>query len=669
MPLNIKNILSSSINDNLGNLKKTNDVISLVNNITDGGDINSLLGNILPTDYVDKLKNLNLDVTKLTTNFNLLSNLNIDKNKINDDFSKINNSGIKFTSINDLKNQDLSKLNMDKNFIQNLNKMENNGLNILDIFNSFLKLNTIGGPDKVDDLLKKVNDWLNIKKTNSDKNSNVKREKIKLPNPGEIITMSIYEDQLPYFEKILKKEKFSKLSGDNFKSVSNLISLDSNISSDDNFIGKYIISYFVGNKSESWDIAQKGAIKKISIDQNQISLTSDYNKNVDMVTHHIHIALLKNIKPVDQKLSKDNATVTKFEKNLNVDKERGIKILVPSQYLDVFQTSKWGGYNSFITTKFSKQLVWYDNSYDRPDFYPNNITKPSNKNRDGSSNFDIGVHIGQPGGKTVGNWSDDGSHCFSTTEGLNEFFELCDKHSKLYGNKFTYTLSTKDDFEKAFRDEQISKEEQRKKDEELAKKVSEQKPEENKVLQKSSSNKITQLPASIQAAINSLKNDYKLDITDENIQKEFDQEGNYREDAGGVNKTAKKQIDKLIKDVRNVKFKRIVNGLNSGDGIVSHYRSYTDQVVNFGTKAKSRGVDKTQKANTIPGFSQHHTGKAFDIFSTESDWWKTNSEVKEWVETNCGKYGFKVTYTEASQSGKLRIAEPWHLYYIGGEII
>ena len=475
MPLNIKNILSSSINDNLGNLKKTNDVISLVNNITDGGDINSLLGNILPTDYVDKLKNLNLDVTKLTTNFNLLSNLNIDKNKINDDFSKINNSGIKFTSINDLKNQDLSKLNMDKNFIQNLNKMENNGLNILDIFNSFLKLNTIGGPDKVDDLLKKVNDWLNIKKTNSDKNSNVKREKIKLPNPGEIITMSIYEDQLPYFEKILKKEKFSKLSGDNFKSVSNLISPDSNISSDDNFIGKYIISYFVGNKSESWDIAQKGAIKKISIDQNQISLTSDYNKNVDMVTHHIHIALLKNIKPVDQKLSKDNATVTKFEKNLNVDKERGIKILVPSQYLDVFQTSKWGGYNSFITTKFSKQLVWYDNSYDRPDFYPNNITKPSNKNRDGSSNFDIGVHIGQPGGKTVGNWSDDGSHCFSTTEGLNEFFELCDKHSKLYGNKFTYTLSTKDDFEKAFRDDQISKEEQRKKDEELAKKVTEQK--------------------------------------------------------------------------------------------------------------------------------------------------------------------------------------------------
>jgi hypothetical protein len=195
-----------------------------------------------------------------------------------------------------------------------------------------------------------------------------------------------------------------------------------------------------------------------------------------MVTHHIHIVLLKNIKPTDQKLEKTNkdSIVSKFEKNLKIDKERGIKILVPSQYLDVFQTSKWGGYTSFVSTKFSKQMVWYDNAYDRSDFYPNNITNPSKKNRDGSSNFDIGVHMGPPG-KTLGNWNDDGSHCFETVDGLNDFFELCDKHSKLHGNKFTYTLATKDDFEKAFRDDQIVKEEQRKKDEELARIAAENK--------------------------------------------------------------------------------------------------------------------------------------------------------------------------------------------------
>lgn len=474
MPLNINNILSSA-NDKLENLKKTSDINSLINNTTNDSNKNSLLDNFLPTDYIDKLKNSNIDVQNLLTNFDSLSNLNIDKNKLNDDFSKIEKSGIKFNTTSDLKNQDLSKLNLDKNFIQNLNKMDSIGLNILDLFNSFSKLNSIGGPDKLDDLLKKSKDWLNLGKTNSDKTKKVKREKIKLPNPGEVSTITIYEDQLPDLEKVLKKEKFSKLFGDEYKSVLSLISPDSNISTDDSFIGKYIISYFVGNKLDSWDLAQKGAISKITIDQNQISLKCDYNKNVDMVTHHIHIVLLKNINPVDKKLEKNNTTITNFEKNLNIDKERGIKVLVPSQYLDVFQISKWGGYKSFSTTKFSKQLVWYDNSYDRADFYPNNITKPSSTNRDGSSNFDIGVHIGQPGGKTVGNWSDDGSHCFATNDGLNEFFELCDKHSKLYGDKFTYTLATKDDFEKAFRDDQIVKEEQRKKDEELARIAAENK--------------------------------------------------------------------------------------------------------------------------------------------------------------------------------------------------
>ena len=87
--------------------------------------------------------------------------------------------------------------------------------------------------------------------------------------------------------------------------------------------------------------------------------------------------------------------------------------------------------------------------------------------------------------------------------------------------------------------------------------------------------------------------------------------------------------------------------------------------MNFGKKSKTRGIDNTQKANTIPGFSQHHTGKAFDIFSVETSWWNKNSDVKEWVSKNAPKYGFDVTY---KSQGPLRIAEPWHLYYVGGEV-
>lgn len=168
---------------------------------------------------------------------------------------------------------------------------------------------------------------------------------------------------------------------------------------------------------------------------------------------------------------------------------------------------------------------------------------------------------------------------------------------------------------------------------------------------------ISSLPQNIQNAISKLEKEYGIDITDDNIKKEFDQEGNFREDAGGENPEAKKQIDKLISDAKS-KFPKL-----SKFGIVSGYRSYEDQVKNFGNKAKSRGVDNTQKANTVPGFSQHHTGKAFDIFSVDSGWWSTNSDVKNWVADNAKNYGFDVTY---KTQGPLRIAEPWHLYYVGG---
>ena len=182
----------------------------------------------------------------------------------------------------------------------------------------------------------------------------------------------------------------------------------------------------------------------------------------------------------------------------------------------------------------------------------------------------------------------------------------------------------------------------------------------DKVTKKVNSNsKFSELPNSIKSAISKLEKNYNIDITDEHISKEFEQEGGYREDSGGEDSQARQQINKLINDARK-KFPKL-NKL----GIVSGYRSYEDQITNFGNKAKTRGIDDTQKANTIPGFSQHHTGKAFDIFSVETSWWNRNSDVKEWVAKNASKYGFDVTY---KKQGSLRIAEPWHLYYVGGEI-
>ena len=141
------------------------------------------------------------------------------------------------------------------------------------------------------------------------------------------------------------------------------------------------------------------------------------------------------------------------------------------------------------------------------------------------------------------------------------------------------------------------------------------------------------LPSGVLSSIEKLKKSpYNLNITQDHIDKEFKMEGGSRPDNGGVNKEAEKKVKELIIDCKlaypNVKYP---------SDIVSGYRSYDDQVLNFGSKAKTRGIDDTQKSVTLPGFSQHHTGKAFDIFSVESSWWDANKDVKEWVSKNASK--------------------------------
>lgn len=164
----------------------------------------------------------------------------------------------------------------------------------------------------------------------------------------------------------------------------------------------------------------------------------------------------------------------------------------------------------------------------------------------------------------------------------------------------------------------------------------------------------------VDKALKKMMKKYNIKITQTHIDNEFNQEGKIVKDAGGVNDTAEKAVEKLIS------YCKTKNTGLSGLGIISGYRSYDYQVDNFGKKASStRGVDDTQKWNALPGFSQHHSGKAFDIFSVDPTWWNERPKVKNCVANNAKTYGLKVTYTPESTEGKLRGAEPWHLYYVG----
>jgi hypothetical protein len=198
--------------------------------------------------------------------------------------------------------------------------------------------------------------------------------------------------------------------------------------------------------------------------------------------------------------------------------------------------------------------------------------------------------------------------------------------------------------------------------------------------------KITDLPPKIQEAIKNLNTGLKKKgagkIVDDHIVKELLQEGDLiikelgpdaivrpdngpgGQEASGVNPKALAAVKKLIEDCKGFFYKEKTNAFK-GDigvqGIVSSYRGYTYQTTNFLNKiASGRSLENTQAATTVPGFSQHHTGKAFDIFSTEASWWDARPEVKKWIADNCGKYGLRVTY---SKKGVLRIEEPWHVYY------
>lgn len=135
----------------------------------------------------------------------------------------------------------------------------------------------------------------------------------------------------------------------------------------------------------------------------------------------------------------------------------GIQILVPSQYTDVYKISTYGGAAAMVTKPNSLQLIWLDKEFDRPEFLPNNISAPIKTNDIGTGDFKINMHLGYPGGKKVGNWSEDGSQVFATADELKDFFSNCEKHRELYDNSFSYTLVTKDDWDTAVRNVEANK--------------------------------------------------------------------------------------------------------------------------------------------------------------------------------------------------------------------
>lgn len=95
---------------------------------------------------------------------------------------------------------------------------------------------------------------------------------------------------------------------------------------------------------------------------------------------------------------------------------------------------------------------------------------------------------------------------------------------------------------------------------------------------------------------------------------------------------------------------------------------FDEQVQDYMTKndlSYNDAVSATRLTVMEPGYSEHHTGLAFDI--TVPGVAFKGTEQSFWLEENCWQYGFILRYTAEKEDITGILAEPWHIRYVGAE--
>lgn len=88
------------------------------------------------------------------------------------------------------------------------------------------------------------------------------------------------------------------------------------------------------------------------------------------------------------------------------------------------------------------------------------------------------------------------------------------------------------------------------------------------------------------------------------------------------------------------------------------YRTVEDQEKMY----EEKGSDTA----ALPGYSEHHSGYAFDIAVFKPNYQAFSFEGhKKWIPENCKNYGFILRYPEGKQALTEIKFEPWHYRYVG----
>jgi len=128
----------------------------------------------------------------------------------------------------------------------------------------------------------------------------------------------------------------------------------------------------------------------------------------------------------------------------------------------------------------------------------------------------------------------------------------------------------------------------------------------------------------------------------DHFEQEIKYSGGLKDLSGGISETAQTKFNEMVSKLF-LKNKVVINQ--------SSYRDYNKQKEIFVKMAKKHGgtISNGLRQAALPGFSQHHTGKALDI---------SNSNLISDKVLN--DYGFIRPYKTDT---KFRMPELWHIYY------
>jgi len=123
---------------------------------------------------------------------------------------------------------------------------------------------------------------------------------------------------------------------------------------------------------------------------------------------------------------------------------------------------------------------------------------------------------------------------------------------------------------------------------------------------------------------------------------------------------AKDAFEKMCKDAEKEDLKIIA---------MSSYRSYIYQLNLYNRYLKEDGQMKADSYSARPGYSEHQTGLAVDVYNGVEDYTNfENTKEFEWMQKNAHKYGFILRFPKDKTDLTGYVYESWHYRYVGVKI-